>query len=88
MGTPIKHDNLVHHQIRGNLKTNNRQAKKGRSKARTRKMKRMTAKIDDILTSISPLYKSSGTVGNVDLRKVLRARQPLPGRVNQMHCLE
>ena len=28
MGTPIKHDNLVHHQIRGNLKTNNRQAKR------------------------------------------------------------
>ena len=28
MGTPIKHDNLVHHQIRGNLKAKNRQAKR------------------------------------------------------------
>ena len=32
---------------RGILKTNNRRAKEGRSKARTRKMKRVTAKIDN-----------------------------------------
>ena len=51
-----KHNQLYKFTTRGNLKTNSRRAKEGRTKARTRKMKRMSVNIDKILSSISPSY--------------------------------
>ena len=65
-----KHNQLYKFTTRGNLKTNSRRVKEGRTKARTRKMKRMQVNIDKILSSISPSYRSGGVVTDLDLNKV------------------
>ena len=72
-----KHNQLYKFTTRGNLKTNSRRVKEGRTKARTRKMKRMQVNIDKILSSISPSYRSCGVVTDLDLNKVqlLQLRQ-------------
>ena len=72
-----KHNQLYKFTTRGNLKTNGRRVKKGRTKARTRKMKRMQVNIDKILSSISPSYRSGGVVTDLDLNEVqlLQLRQ-------------
>lgn len=58
-----KHNNMYKFLTRGNLKTNSRWVKEGRTKARTRKMKRMTANMENILSNISSSYRSSGSRG-------------------------
>ena len=72
-----KHNQLYKFTTRGNLKTNSRRVKEGRTKARTRKMKRMSVNIDKILSIISPSYRSGGVVTDLDLNKVqlLQLRQ-------------
>ena len=65
-----KHKNMYKFLTRGNLKTNSRQVKEGRTKARTRKMKRMTANMENILSNISSSYRSSGVVEDLDLSKI------------------
>ena len=72
-----KHNRLYKFTTKGNLKTNSRRVKEGRTKARTRKMKRMQVNIDKILSSISPSYRSGGVVTDLDLNKVqlLQLRQ-------------
>ena len=72
-----KHNQLYKFTTRGNLKTNGRRVKKGRTKARTRKMKRMQFNIDKILSSISPSYRRGGVVTDLDLNEVqlLQLRQ-------------
>ena len=42
----------------------------GRTKAKTRKAKRMAVNIDNILASISSSYKTSDVVDDLDLSKV------------------
>ena len=64
-----KHKNMYKFLTRGNLKTNSRRVKEGRTKARTRKMKRMTANMENILSNISSSYRSSGVVEDLDLSK-------------------
>ena len=72
-----KHNRLYKFTTRGNLKTNSRRVKEGRTKARTRKMKRMQVNIDKILSSISSSYRSGGVVTDLDLNEVqlLQLRQ-------------
>ena len=65
-----KHKQLYKFTTRGNLKTNSRRVKEGRTKARTRKMKKMSVNIDKILSSISPSYRSGGVVTDLDLNQV------------------
>ena len=65
-----KHKNMYKFLTRGNLKTNSRRVKEGRTKARTRKMKRMTANMENILSNISSSYRSSGVVEDLDLSKI------------------
>ena len=67
-----KHNQLYKFKTRGNLKTNSRQAKEGRTKARTTKIKRKEVNINDILSSISSSYKStcSGVLDELDLSRV------------------
>ena len=65
-----KHKNMYKFLTRGNLKTNGRRVKEGRTKARTRKMKRMTANMENILSNISLSYRSSGVVEDLDLSKI------------------
>ena len=72
-----KHNQLYKFTTRGNLKTNSRRVKEGRTKARTRKMKRMQVNIDKILSSIPPSYRRGGVVTDLDLNEVqlLQLRQ-------------
>ena len=53
-----KHNQLYKFTTRGNLKTNSRRVKEGRTMARTRKMKSMSVNIDKILSSILPHTKA------------------------------
>ena len=55
---------------RGNLKTKQRAIERRETKARTRKMKGMSATIDNTFSSISPSYNSNGVVDDLDLSKV------------------
>ena len=52
------------------MKTSSRRVKEGRTKARTRKIKRREANIDKIIANISSSYKSSGVIEEFDLSKV------------------
>ena len=65
-----KHKQLYKFTTRGDVKSNSRRAKEGRTKAKTKKAKRMAANIDNILASISSSYKSSDVVDDLDLSKV------------------
>ena len=55
---------------RGNLKTKQRAIERRENKASTRKMKGMTATIDNTFSSISPSYNSNGIVDDLNLSKV------------------
>ena len=65
-----KHKQLYKFTTGGDVKSNSRRPKEGRTKAKTRKEKRMAANIDNILASISSSYKSSDVVDDLDLSKV------------------
>ena len=65
-----KHKQLCKFAARGDVKRKSRQAKEGRTKAKTRKLKRMAVNIDNLLASISSSYQTSDVVEDLDLRKV------------------
>lgn len=52
------------------MKRKSRRAKEGRTKAKTRKVKRMAVNIDNILASISSSYETSDVVEDLDLSKI------------------
>ena len=71
-----KHKQLYKFTSRANLKTSSRRVKKGRTMARTRKIKRREANIDKIIANISSSYKSSGVIDELDLSKVCTGSHP------------